>query len=214
MSEFAILFLLITQCVVPNSTVDALSRSSNYFYTIFPMASSLLYPSALCVLIFFFFTISSWGSNWLSLFYKWGSETQKDWDLKCNFILSAQSEMSLFFIDLCKCRALPFPSLSMTYFFWPYSNLSPWVDKRRKIAQSEIIHENNLPENLMVRAEESYWYGQSLSAFTIESNKVTSFKCNPLLCAPSSFRSTRQTIDQGSLRQLSPLLHNLDSGPE
>lgn len=110
------------------------------------MPSSLLYPSALQVSMHFFFTISSWDSNWLSPFYKWGSGTQKDWDLKCNLILGAQSEMPLVFIDLFRCRALPFTSLSMTYFFWPYSNLSSWVDKRSKIPQSEIITKNNLPE--------------------------------------------------------------------
>lgn len=51
------LFPLITLCVVPNSTVGTLSRSSNIFFTIFPVPSSLLYPSALWVSMrcFFFF---------------------------------------------------------------------------------------------------------------------------------------------------------------
>lgn len=174
------------------------------FFTIFPVPSWLLYPSALWVSML----THTHNSHEIAIDYL--CFTNEEVGHRKIRIPCVQCEMPLVFIGLFKCRVLPFTSLSI-YFFRPYSNLSSWVDKS-KIPQSEIIPENNLPENLMVRAgKECYWSQQYLSAFTM---KVISSTCNPLPCAPTSFRSLRQTIKQGSLRQLSPSLHNLDSGPE
>lgn len=54
MSDFATLFLFITQCVVPNTMVGTLSRSSNDFFTVFPLPSSLFYTGALQVSLYLF----------------------------------------------------------------------------------------------------------------------------------------------------------------
>lgn len=53
MSDFATLFLLTAQCVVPSSAAGSLARASNNFFTGFFVPSSLMYPGALWISMIF-----------------------------------------------------------------------------------------------------------------------------------------------------------------